>query len=60
MTTRRRAAAMGAKAGGSGASDGGRVAEELVKQRLARAVRSSHRRDAPKGEDALKAMGLMD
>ncbi|KAK9905703.1 hypothetical protein WJX75_004882 [Coccomyxa subellipsoidea] len=56
VTTRRRAA-LNAK---SGLGAEGKGSEELAKQRLARAVRSSVRRDAGKNEDALKAMGLMD
>lgn len=56
VTTRRRAA-LKAK---SGPMEKGTGSEELVKERLARAVRSSVRRDAGKDEDALKAMGLMD
>ncbi len=59
MRTRSRAAG-GSRGGGvaDGEKSGG--AEELAaKQRLARAVRSSVRRDAPKDQDDLKAMGLM-
>lgn len=62
MRTRSRAAT-GAKAGAGATNEGekDRGADELAaKQRLARAVRSSVRRDAPKDQDALKAMGLMD
>lgn len=56
VTTRRRAA-LNAKSGLGGEGKG---SEELAKQRLARAVRSSVRKDAGKNEDALKAMGLID
>ncbi len=56
VTTRRRAAL---KAKSSLGAEG-KGSEELAKQRLARAVRSSVRRDAGRDEDALKAMGLMD
>lgn len=56
VTTRRRAA-LNAK---SGLGVEGKGSDELAKQRLARAVRSSLRKDASKNEDALKAMGLID
>ncbi|CAL8472179.1 g11721 [Coccomyxa elongata] len=55
VTTRRRAA-LNAKSG----LGEGKGSEELAKQRLAQAVRSSVRKDAGKNEDALKAMGLID